>query len=270
MASKTAGQLIKRDDDGKKWLIRVYMGRDAAGKRLYHNETFHGNKTNAQKRLNKILREKDTGEFIVDAGDESLESFLNRWLENTIKTRVREKTYLDYKSRMKLYVIPAIGTKKLSQITPDMIEDIYSDMQNRGLSPRTVRYTHTILKNGLKEAVIKNKIYRNPADLVSNLPRQVKQEMKYLTPEQASKFMEAIAYSEHKAFFNLLISTGIRPGEALGLKWTDVDLKENRITINRTLTTIPGRGWKLEETKTARSRRTIPITSAAAAKTERA
>jgi len=131
-------------------------------------------------------------------------------------------------------------------------------MQDRGLSPRTVRYTHTILKNALDQAVRWGKIYRNPADLV-DLPRQDKKEMKCLTPEQAIIFMDATIYSPHKALFSLLMASGMRPSEALGLKWPDIDFKNKRVTVRRSLSRVNGKGLVLEETKTARSRRTIPL-----------
>jgi len=100
--------------------------------------------------------------------------------------------------------------------------------------------------------------------------------MTALTPEQASKLMEATIYSPWKAFFSLLIDSGMRPGEALALKWEDIDFKNPRVTINRTLTRVRRdstpelyllriflniTGWKLEEPKTKRSRRTIPLTN---------
>jgi len=72
------------------------------------------------------------------------------------------------------------------------------------------------------------------------------------------QFLDAITYSRWKALFSLLITTGMRPGEALALKWEDIDLKGGKVTVNRTLTRL-GRGWRIEEPKTARSRRSIPL-----------
>jgi len=137
---------------------------------------------------------------------------------------------------------------------------LYNKMLENGLSPRTVRYTHMVLRSALDQAVRWGKLYRNPTELV-DLPRQEKEEMKVLSPKQATTFMEASIYSPWKALFSLLLTSGMRPGEALGLKWSDVDFESKRITINRTLTRAQGGGWKLEEPKTSRSRRTIPIPS---------
>lgn len=250
-----AGQIIKRGENV--YLVRVYLGRDGSGKRKYHNKTIHGNKKDAERYLTKVLRERDTGTF-VEPSRETLAEFLDKWLDTVVKQRVRERTYLDYRDRLKWYVKPVLGDKKLSQITAEDIQTMYNKMLEDGLSPRTVRYTHTILKNALQQAVKWGKLYRNPADLV-DLPRQKKEEMKVLTPEQAARFMEATVYSPWKAFFSLLLASGMRPGEALGLKWSDIDFKNKRVTVNRALVRTAGGGWKLEEPKTARSRRTIPL-----------
>jgi integrase len=83
--------------------------------------------------------------------------------------------------------------------------------------------------------------------------------MKVLTPDQAAAFMKATVLDKWKPFFSLMLSSGVRPGEALGLKWSDVDFVKNRITICRSLTRTEGGGWELQEPKTNRSRRTIPL-----------
>ena len=254
-----AGQIIERGKNT--YLVRVYMGLDADGKRKYHNKTIHGGKKDADKYLTKVLRERDTGTF-VEPSKETLSEFLDKWLESTVKTRVRERTYNDYKERVKLYIKPNLGDNKLHQLTAEQIQTLlYNKMLGDGLSPRSVRYAHTILRNALEQAVKWGKIYRNPCSLV-DLPRQKKEEMKVLTPEQAGQFMEATIFSPWKAFFSLLLTSGVRPSEALGLKWSDIDFEGKKITINRALTRArTGGGWTLEEPKTSRSRRTIPIPS---------
>ncbi len=251
-----AGQIIKKGKN--KWVVRVYMGENA-GKRNYHNKTIHGNRNDAQIYLNKVLRERDIRTF-VEPSKQLLSEYLDSWAETILKARVRDRTYNDYKDRLKWYVKPAIGELELQQISPEVIQGLYNDMLKRGLSPRTIRYTHTILKNALQQAVKWSKLYRNPCDLI-DLPRQNKEEMKILTPDQAMKFMEAIVLSPFKAYFSLLLTSGMRPGEALGLRWSDIDFEKKRVTVNRSLVRKRGGGYELQEPKTARSRRNIPLPS---------
>jgi len=250
-----AGSIVKRGPN--KYLVRLYLGL-VDGKRKYHSKIIHGNKKTAQQYLNKILREKDLGELIKPSR-ELLTEHMNEWLEKEAKTRVRAKTYQNYKDMVNLYINPALGDTILSNLTPTQIKGVYSTMIDKGLSPKTVKNTHGVLRNALEQAVKWGKLNRNPAELVS-LPRQNKQEMKVLTPEQTINFLDAVVNSRWKALFSLLVTTGMRPSEALGLKWKDVELENERVTVNRTLTKVDGR-WFLEEPKTSRSRRSIPIPS---------
>ena len=248
-----AGSIVEKGKD--KFMVRVYTGMTAEGKRKYHSKTFDSRK-DAQKYLNKVLRERDTGEFI-EVSKEYFGSYIDNWLKNTAKPRITEKTYRSYEQMVRLYLKPALADYKLARITPEQIQTIYNDLIDKGLSPRTVRYTHTVLRSALQQADKWGKINRNPADLV-DLPKAERKEMKALSPAEAAEFMKAASYNRLKALFSLVLTSGIRPGEALGLRWQDVDLDNSRITINRALTR-GGKGWKLEEPKTSRSRRTIPI-----------
>ena len=249
-----AGQIIEKGKN--KYMVRVYIGLTEEGKRKYHSKTIKGGIKEAQKYLNKVLREKDTGEFI-EPSKEYFNTYIDNWLKNTAKPRISEKTYRSYEQMVRLYLKPALGDFKLSKVTPDQIQKLYNDMSDRELSPRTVRYAHTVLRSALYQATKWGKITRNPADLV-DLPKAERKEMRALTPAEASRFMEAASYNRLKALFSLMLTSGIRPGEALGLRWQDVDFDNCRITINRTLIRN-GKSWTLEEPKTSRSRRTIPI-----------
>ena len=252
-----AGTIVEKGNG--KYLARVYIGQEN-GKRKYHSKQFN-NKKEAEKYLTKISHEKNTNTF-ADSGKMTVAEHMETWLETVVKNRVKEKTYLDYKNRVKLYITPAIGKVKLSKLEPRRIQILYSDMIEEGLSSRSVRYVHTLIRNSLQQAVKWGYLYRNPADMVTDeLPKRERKEMKVLTSEQVKVFMEASVYSIMKPLFSLLITSGMRPSEALGLKWTDVDYKNNRVTVNRTLTRFTKGGWKLEEPKTSKSRRTIPLPS---------
>lgn len=128
-----------------------------------------------------------------------------------------------------------------------------------GLSPRTVRQAHAVLHSALDQALKWGMVLRNVTELVE-LPRQTKREMHCLSPEEARRFLEAAKGTRWEALFSLMLTTGLRPGEALGLRWTDVDLDNSRLHVQRTLVRVPGqRGWRLEEPKTNRSRRVVPL-----------
>src|SRR5690606_12306533 len=124
-----AGQLIQRGE--RTWLVRVYLGRDpVTGKRRYHNKTIRGNKKDAQRYLNQMLAEKDLGTF-VEPSRQTLHEYLDEWLRVAAKPRLRERTYRDYEQLLRRYVRPALGSCRLAELSPVMIQDLYTRLTNR-------------------------------------------------------------------------------------------------------------------------------------------
>ncbi len=252
-----AGQIIKRGDHA--WLVRVFIGRDADGKRHYANKMIRGTKREAEKYLNEALRDKDLGVFSEPAR-ETVEAFLEKWLETAARPRVRERTLSDYKEKIERHLKPAFGKRKLSDLRALDIQKLYSDMQAAGLSARTVRYVHAILSSAFKQALRWHMLSRNPCDSVE-LPRIVRSEMQALSPEQANRFLTFASATEHGIVFAFALATGMRPEEYLGLRWSDIDLENGTAMVRRTLVWRKGGGWYFGEPKTTRSRRMIPLPS---------
>lgn len=249
-----AGQLVPRGPNT--WLVRVSLGRDPqSGKRKYHNKTIRGTKKDAQRYLNGIMRDLDLGTF-VEPSSMTVNAFLDQWL-GTAKGRVRPVTYRDYEGKLQLYVRPAIGALKLSKVSPLDLQGLYASMLARGLSPRTVRYTHAVLANALDQAVKWRLLTHNPAKHV-DLPRQQRKEMAALNREEATRFLEAAKGDRLGFLFSFALSSGMRPGEYLGVQWKDIDLEAGTVVVQRGLVQNKG-GWYFAEPKTSRSRRTIHL-----------
>jgi integrase len=245
-----AGQLIERGE--RRWLVRVFLGRDASGKRRYHNKTIRGTKKDAQRYLNKVLTEVDTGTFI-EPSNATVAEYLRKWLVASARPRVRERTAEDYEHHIERHLIPAFGLRKLSQLKPAEIQKLYGYMLDRGLAPRTIRYVHSTLRSALAQAVKWGELARNPADLV-DLPRQERRERRVLTRAETARLLTAAKGTRWYALWVLLATTGVRPGEALALKWSDWE--DHQLRVQRSLNRSRS-GWRLEETKTDRSRRTV-------------
>ncbi|MDQ3633236.1 MAG: N-terminal phage integrase SAM-like domain-containing protein, partial [Acidobacteriota bacterium] len=145
-----AGQITKRGENT--WYIRIFLGRNADGKRKYFNKTIHGTKKEANKFLTAKLREKDLGVF-VEPASETLNKYLDRWLVEIAKPRLRENTYKSYVWIAENYIKKHIGLNRLSDLQAYQIQKFYGAMQKQGLSARTVRYAHTVLSSALKQAV---------------------------------------------------------------------------------------------------------------------
>ncbi len=254
MAAKTAGQIIERGKN--KWLVRIDLGRDAVGKRQRHNRTVHGTKKDAQAVLNKLLRDKDMG-LLSEAGRTSFGSYLEHWLETAARPRLRARTFEEYSAQLSRYVRPELDSLKLEQVTPVVIQKLYTGMLGRKLSARTVRLTHAILRNALQQAVRWRMLPFNPADAV-DLPKQERQEMRAMNREEAQRFMETVAGTRWAVLFTVLLTTGLRPSEALALRWGDIDLGAAQLSVRRTVKRVKG-VWIYEEPKTKSSRRLIEL-----------
>ena len=301
MARMRTGYVFK--DRSGCWWARVTF-TDAAGKRrnvkrcTYTDQT--GNKWRARNRteakdplLKQLLSDlAESPETILEGSGTTLNEYLDRWLESSVKPRVARRTFADYKELLRRYIqgksqdtdaveastrtkhanIPGrkkirpeprpvtnIGIKNLSDIRPLELQTFYSKMQARGLSSRTIRYTHAVLSSAFKQAVKWGLLPKNPAAFV-DLPKRERKEMNALSPEEAARFIAAAADNARGLVFNLALATGMRPEEYLALQWKDVDLERALLTVQRTISWHrTGGGWYFGEPKTARSRRRIPL-----------
>ena len=251
--TRRAGQLIKKGP--RKWVARTYLGEDARGKRRYHSKTIHGTKKDAEAYLTKVLRDRDLGTF-VEPSSVAFTDYFEEWLEQSARPRVAPKTLQDYRALVDRHVLPALGTFRLSQITAFDVQRLYNGLVDGGLSARTVRYIHSVIHSALEQAVRRGLLARNVAKLV-DLPRQERREMQVLTPEQVPAFLTTAREDRWGPLWELLLTTGMRPAEALGLKWTDV--QDGEIVVQRSLVRLSDGSWHLKEPKTPRARRTIPI-----------
>ena len=250
-----AGQIKKRNENT--WLVRIFLGRDANGKRRYFNKTIHGTKKDAQKYLTAKMREKDLGVFIEPASM-ALNEYLDKWLLESAKPRLREATFENYRYLTSLYIRERLGSRKLSDIKPFDVQKLYNQLTEKSLSARTVRYVHAILTSAFSQAVKWQMLIVNPCNVV-DLPRQQKKEMKAFSPEQAQHFLEAAKDDKHGLIFAFALASGMRPEEYLALQWKDISFEKNTATVQRTLIWRKGGGWYFSEPKTAKSRRTLPM-----------
>ncbi len=249
-----AGQLIERGE--RKWLVRVYLGRGPNGKRKYFNKTIHGTKKEARRFLNEKLHENDRGQLVVPSR-RTLGQYLHEWIDKG-KPGIQDRTRESYRWVLLQYVLPRLGDRRLDQLGHMEIQDLYARMTAKGLSPRTVRYAHSILRSALGQAVRWRMISVNAADLVE-LPARQRKEMRALTPDESSQFLDAIRGDRWEVLWELLLVTGLRPGEALGLKWADIDWDGRRLRIQRTLRRNDANKWSFGEPKTDRSRRSVVV-----------
>jgi integrase len=254
--ARRQGQIIPRGDH--RWLVRVYLGLDPeTRRRRYFNRTVRGSFHSAQNALNTQLAACAEGKELVGARL-TLTQYLDRWLELAARPKLRAKSYDDYQAILGRYLRPALGERELRNLTPLDLQRGVHEMQERGLSPRTVHYTHAVLHAALEQAVRWRLITRNPARGVA-LPKPSRREMRALKPDEARRFLEHALRTKYGVLFALALTTGMRPSEYLGLRWSDINWQDETVTVARTLE--KGSGWRFAGTKRPCSRRQVKLES---------
>jgi integrase len=183
--------------------------------------------------------------------------YLQEWLQSA-QPGVRPSTWRRYEQLLRVHALPAGGALPLSRLEPRHLQRLYADCLTAGLAPATVRQLHAVLRRALEQATRWGSVARNVAALVS-APRVHRYEMTPLTPDQARSLLDAAPGDRFAALYVLALTTGMRLGELLGLRWRDVELAHGMLQVRHTLLRLRD-GLKLREPKTPQSRRRIALT----------
>ena len=208
----------------------------------------------AQEWLMRTRNQVESG--LTAAGAKAtLRVFLVEWLA-TIKTSLRPKTWGQYGQVARQHILPELGKTKLKDLRPDQIQSFYNRKMETGTSPPTVRIIHAVLHKALGDALRWGLIHRNPVSVVLK-PKVPRREMKVLSADQVRQLLICTSGVRNEALYHVAVSTGLRQGEILGLKWSDLDWEAASLQIQRQVQRAPGEGLKLVEPKSAAGRRLI-------------
>jgi integrase len=237
----------------RSWRIKAYVGRDSTGKKRYVHRTVTGTRRDADRELSRLLVEADEGRFVATAAM-PLDVLLDRWLD-VKRHSVEASTLKSYEWIARTYIRPALGDRKVGALRPIDLDMLYSDLGGRGLSVRTVRICHTVLRQALEQARRWGFIARSPA-VDASPPPQRRTEVVPPTPAEVLRLLDA-AHDEDPEFgvyLWMLAATGCRRGEACALRWSDIDLDRGEVGIRRSVTLVDGE-LREKDTKTHASRR---------------
>ena len=225
-------------------------------------KTIYGKKREeVRDKLAKALADRVDG-LVYDDENITVSEYLHKWLTSSVRGSVRENTSDCYEVICRRHIIPALGRIKLSMLTPLHVQGFYRDKLDSGLAPASVHKCHTVLHKAVGQAVKWHLIPRNVCDAVK-APRPVpEEEMRTLSPVETRRLLEKAHGDRLQALYVLAVTTGMRQGELLGLKWQDINLEAGKLWVRRTLTRRGGK-VALGEPKTKKSRRTIHLTDAA-------
>lgn len=187
----------------------------------------------------------------------TLQHYLDEWLSQVVVDRVRPNTFMAYRHYVERYLNPDLGKKKLGQLSAREVRLYLDSLKRNGTGVRTIRYVHATLRAALEDAMREELIEKNVAKLVRP-PAASRIEHHPLSVEETKFFLKSNRDDRLFALFLVIALLGLRRSEVLGLTWNDVDLGNGVLTVQRGLHRVNGKLVTME-TKTRRSRRTIPL-----------
>lgn len=255
MARRGKGEgSIRHRPDGR-WEARLVIGWTADGKPKRISKYFKTRKE-AQLWLVRTVHEREIGTF-VEPHKLTVAEWLSFWLNEYKRLDLRPTTWGSYEQTVRTHIKPTIGHICLRDLRSEHLQRLYNEKLAAGLSARTVRYIHQVIHGALEQALENGLVARNVSE-ATRLPRLAKREIRALTPEEQERFVEVLEQDRLGAAFKVLLGTGLRRGELLGLTWQDVDLENAVIWVRRQLTAVKG-GPIFQEPKTEKARRAIPL-----------
>jgi integrase len=247
----------------RSWELKFDAGADpVTGKRRIRYQSFKGTKREAELELARLISANAAGEG-VDPSKATVAEFIERWDRDWASINVGAKTLERYRQIVKLNVIPHIGTMRVQKIRPVHLNELYAKLQRSGghegrpLSARSVGHVHRLLHRALGHAATWGVVAQNVAAVVSP-PPVPDTEITILTEDQIGATLHHLQGRTLRPIVSFLLGTGARRGEALALRWKDVDLDKGVVHIARSLEQTKA-GLRFKAPKTKNGRRNVSI-----------
>jgi integrase len=260
---------VRQESNGT-WTLVADVG--GPGERKQTRRRGFATRKRAQAELTRILTSLEQRTYVAPNPQTAAVFLTETWLP-AIEHTIKPATFYSYRRNLRLHVSArAFGRRQLQDVTPADLNALCGlllagDGMHRALSPRSVRYVHTIVHRALKDAVKWQAIVRNPAEAADPPRGSSSPEMRTWSGAELGRFLEHVAGDRLAGAWWLLATTGMRRGEVLGLRWSDVDLDAGAARITRTLITTgarrkgePAMAWGTP--KTAKGRRSVALDSA--------
>ena len=237
----------RKDPKSGTWWFIVDLPPGGDGRRRQAKRRGFRTKAEAQAALDELRVSGRRGTYVAPAR-QSFGAFLTEdWLP-AIRATIEPSTHESYTRYLARHVIPRIGAVPLQQLDAGILNRLYADLLDHGrldgkpggLSPRTVRYIHTIIGRSLREAVAWDRVVRNVAQAAQppGAAQAQAPEMRTWDGPTLARFLAHVQDDRHYQAWLFLATTGCRRGEALGLRWSDVDLDAGKVVLRHTVTSI--------------------------------
>jgi len=228
------------------WYVVVDVPLDNDGRRRQKWFGGYPTRREAEAERAKIVHEMNLGSFVEPSALTLAEWVRGHWL-HTMESRVKASTFDSYRRNLELHVLPRLGSLQLRRLTPVMLNGLYSELLadgnlrvHGGLSPKTVRYIHTIIHKALADALDAGMLGANVAARAKPpRPRTAaRNEISVWDPADLRQFLGMVDGDRLEAAWHLIAMTGMRRGEVLGLRWRDVDLDAARLSVRQALVAV--------------------------------
>jgi len=216
----------------------------------------------AQAILGEANRRQQEGAPLKDY-EGTVGAWLNEWLTTYKAGKCQQTSYAWYERIIRVHLIPAFGTVKLTALTDGMVQRWVNKLE-KAKSSATVHHAYKVLHMAVSFAALKDKVRRDMTDpKLIKLPPEDKKEVKMMDEKEQARFFEAADHTPWSLYFRLTSNTAARRGETLGLKWPDLDEDKKLLHIERSLARVfYAKGdtrLELKDCKTDRSNRTLPL-----------
>lgn len=246
--------------------LKIFVGyvtdpdRPFVKRRKYVTETVHGPLEDAKARLAELVSLKHSRPQALQTSSISAKDYFQDWLDNVDPLNVRASTHRAHASMMKTYVFPAFGKRRLRSITTSDIDGLIQGLLAAGKSVSTTRYCVSMLSTAFEKARRTGLIQQNPVDDATR-PKLSPAKNQPYTPLELLRFLTAALENRlHAGLMFMLATTSIRPAEAFGLRWSDVDLRAGSVHVRRSVVRFTG-GFTYDSPKTARGTRAILLSA---------
>ncbi len=246
------GSLWRRTDG--RWCGAAYaQTTKGTRKRVY---VYGRTRTEAREKLTALQRDLDRG-VRVPAENWTVEAYLTHWLETVVRPHKAPKTHQGYELVVRRHILPVLGRKRLRGLSVPDVRNLVDELREQGMGTRGVQQTHAVLRNALQSAMRDELVVRNVAKLVQ-VQTPTYEVGRGLSVAQARTLLRHTRTDRLHALYVLAIYLGLRRGEVLGLRWVDVDLEQEFLSVTHTLQRVGGE-LRFQPPKTRSSRRTVPL-----------
>jgi integrase len=245
------------------WRIKYDVGADETGKRLIQYKTVRGTKREAEMVLARLLNELAEGRYVAPTV-ETVGSYAHHWLANVAPATRSAVTIERYRSIIETHIKPALGSVPLQGLDGVKIDRFYAHLRENGrrggggLSSMTMHHVHTLLGQILASAVKAKRLARSPISDAETAPKPKRQTVEVLNEDEVAALLNYL--QGHWLYMPVLtaLSTGLRRGEVVALRWQDIDLDKARLQVDQSVEELNGQ-FRFKAPKTDRGRRTIDI-----------